>query len=108
MSTGSSSNFPTATPRRPPKTSIDWRTVSTDAEECSRCSQSQAWSKPRTITGKPAWTGAVIEYEVSSPSAGHAVLTADVYRPAGGGPWPVIVARTPYDVRARSPRVSRC
>ncbi|RNM12235.1 CocE/NonD family hydrolase [Nocardioides pocheonensis] len=25
------------------------------------------------------------------------VLRADVYRPAGDGPWPVIVARTPYD-----------
>ncbi|MFC7359343.1 CocE/NonD family hydrolase [Nocardioides astragali] len=25
------------------------------------------------------------------------VLRADVYKPAGDGPWPVIVARTPYD-----------
>ncbi|GAB3001464.1 CocE/NonD family hydrolase [Streptomyces pseudoechinosporeus] len=41
--------------------------------------------------------GAVIEYEVPVPMRDGVVLRADVYRPAGEGPWPVIVARTPYD-----------
>jgi putative CocE/NonD family hydrolase len=41
--------------------------------------------------------GAVIEYEVPVPMRDGVVLRADVYRPAGDGPWPVIVARTPYD-----------
>ncbi|MFC8511805.1 CocE/NonD family hydrolase [Streptomyces sp. NPDC057257] len=42
-------------------------------------------------------SGAVIEYDVPVPMRDGVVLRADVYRPAGEGPWPVIVARTPYD-----------
>lgn len=41
--------------------------------------------------------GAVIEYDVAVPMRDGCVLRADVYRPAGDGPWPVIVARTPYN-----------
>lgn len=40
--------------------------------------------------------GVTIEYDVPVPMRDGVVLTADVYRPAGEGPWPVIVARTPY------------
>ena len=42
-------------------------------------------------------SGACIEYDVPVEMADGTVLRADVYRPAGDGPWPVIVARTPYD-----------
>ncbi|MDQ0664594.1 putative CocE/NonD family hydrolase [Arthrobacter ulcerisalmonis] len=38
-----------------------------------------------------------IEYDVPVPMRDGVVLRADVYRPEGNGPWPVIVARTPYD-----------
>ena len=38
-----------------------------------------------------------IEYNVPVPMRDGVVLRADVYRPEGDGPWPVIVARTPYD-----------
>ena len=41
--------------------------------------------------------GACIEYDVPVEMRDGTVLRADVYRPAGDGPWPVIVARTPYD-----------
>jgi uncharacterized protein len=37
-----------------------------------------------------------IEYDVPVPMRDGVVLRADVYRPDGDGPWPVIVARTPY------------
>jgi putative CocE/NonD family hydrolase len=42
-------------------------------------------------------SGACIEYDVPVEMRDGTVLRADVYRPAGEGPWPVIVARTPYD-----------
>ena len=41
--------------------------------------------------------GARIEYDVPVEMRDGTVLRADVYRPAGDGSWPVIVARTPYD-----------
>lgn len=41
--------------------------------------------------------GVTIEYDVPVPMRDGVVLRADVYRPEGDGPWPVIVARTPYD-----------
>jgi putative CocE/NonD family hydrolase len=41
-------------------------------------------------------SGAHIEYDVPVPMRDGAVLRADVYRPIGEGPWPVIVVRTPY------------
>ncbi|MFF9040596.1 CocE/NonD family hydrolase [Streptomyces sp. NPDC014892] len=37
------------------------------------------------------------EYDVPVRMRDGVVLKADVYRPAGEGPWPVIVSRTPYD-----------
>ena len=40
--------------------------------------------------------GVTIEYDVPVPMRDGVVLRADVYRPAGDGPWPAIVARTPY------------
>jgi putative CocE/NonD family hydrolase len=46
--------------------------------------------------------GASIEYDVAVPMRDGCVLRADVYRPTGPGPWPVIVARTPY---GRTPSV---
>jgi putative CocE/NonD family hydrolase len=42
-------------------------------------------------------SGACVEYDVPVEMRDGTVLRADVYRPAGEGPWPVIVARTPYD-----------
>jgi putative CocE/NonD family hydrolase len=38
----------------------------------------------------------MIEHDVPVPMRDGVVLRADVYRPEGEGPWPVIVARTPY------------
>ncbi|MFE2219394.1 CocE/NonD family hydrolase [Streptomyces canus] len=38
-----------------------------------------------------------IEFDVPVPMRDGTVLRADVYRPAGEGPFPVIVQRTPYD-----------
>ena len=40
--------------------------------------------------------GVTIVYDVPVQMRDGVVLRADVYRPAGDGPWPVIVARTPY------------
>jgi putative CocE/NonD family hydrolase len=37
-----------------------------------------------------------IDYDVPVTMRDGVVLRADVYRPDGDGPWPVIVARTPY------------
>ncbi|MBC2637743.1 CocE/NonD family hydrolase [Rhodococcus sp. 3A] len=41
-----------------------------------------------------------IEFDVEATMRDGAVLRADVYRPVGDGPWPVLVQRTPYDRRA--------
>ena len=37
-----------------------------------------------------------VEFDVPAPMRDGVVLKADVYRPAGDGPWPTIVIRTPY------------
>ena len=37
-----------------------------------------------------------VEYDVAIPMRDGVVLRADVYRPAGDGPFPVLVYRTPY------------
>ncbi|MFC9664082.1 CocE/NonD family hydrolase [Nocardia sp. NPDC127606] len=39
---------------------------------------------------------AVIEFDVPVPMRDGVVLRADVYRPSGEGPWPVLVQRIPY------------
>ena len=41
--------------------------------------------------------GARIEWDVPVTMRDGVTLRADVYRPDGVGPWPVIVVRTPYD-----------
>jgi putative CocE/NonD family hydrolase len=41
-------------------------------------------------------TTVTVEHDVPVTMRDGVVLRADVYRPAGEGPWPVIVARTPY------------
>jgi putative CocE/NonD family hydrolase len=38
----------------------------------------------------------VIERDVAAPMRDGTILRADVYRPAKGGPYPVLVCRTPY------------
>ncbi|APE38329.1 X-Pro dipeptidyl-peptidase [Nocardia mangyaensis] len=38
-----------------------------------------------------------ISFDVSVPMRDGVILRADVYRPTGPGPWPVLVQRTPYD-----------
>jgi uncharacterized protein len=38
----------------------------------------------------------VVERDVPSPMRDGTILRADVYRPASGGPYPVLVCRTPY------------
>ncbi|HET7092510.1 MAG TPA: CocE/NonD family hydrolase [Thermomicrobiales bacterium] len=47
-----------------------------------------------TLFGEPAVT---VEYDVPCRMRDGVVLRADVYRPAEGGPWPVILIRLPYD-----------
>ena len=41
--------------------------------------------------------GASVEYDVAVEMRDGTVLMADVYRPSGDGPWPVVLVRTPYD-----------
>ncbi|MEZ4529944.1 MAG: CocE/NonD family hydrolase [Thermomicrobiales bacterium] len=38
-----------------------------------------------------------IDYDVSIPMRDGVKLAADVFRPAGGDRWPVVIIRTPYD-----------
>ncbi|MEZ5388217.1 MAG: CocE/NonD family hydrolase, partial [Prosthecobacter sp.] len=38
-----------------------------------------------------------IEKNVAVPMRDGVVLRANVFRPEGEGPWPVLVLRTPYD-----------
>jgi uncharacterized protein len=40
-----------------------------------------------------------IEFDVPVPMRDGTILRADVYRPVGPGPFPVLVQRTPYDKR---------
>jgi uncharacterized protein len=40
-----------------------------------------------------------LEFDVPVPMRDGTVLRADVYRPAGDGPWPVLLQRTPYGKR---------
>ncbi|GIH15691.1 CocE/NonD family hydrolase [Rugosimonospora africana] len=40
-----------------------------------------------------------VEVDVEATMRDGTVLRADVYRPAGGGPWPTLLVRTPYDKR---------
>jgi putative CocE/NonD family hydrolase len=38
-----------------------------------------------------------IDYDLDVPMRDGATLKADVFRPAGGDKWPVVIIRTPYD-----------
>jgi putative CocE/NonD family hydrolase len=38
-----------------------------------------------------------IDYDLSVPMRDGVKLKADVFRPAGGDRWPVVMIRTPYD-----------
>jgi putative CocE/NonD family hydrolase len=40
-----------------------------------------------------------MEFDVPVPMRDGTILRADVYRPTGGGPWPVLLHRTPYGKR---------
>jgi len=44
----------------------------------------------------PADTGWLVEHDVAVPMRDRVELRADVYRPRTGGPFPVLVYRTPY------------
>ena len=41
-------------------------------------------------------TGVEIELDVAAKMRDGTVLRADIYRPTSGGPWPVLLHRTPY------------
>ncbi|MCH8150622.1 MAG: CocE/NonD family hydrolase, partial [Planctomycetes bacterium] len=47
--------------------------------------------------------GVVVERDVPVPMRDGVVLRADVYRPDQGGPYPVLVRRTPYSKANRGP-----
>jgi uncharacterized protein len=57
----------------------------------------QQTRRPATAAAQPAWPGlppgAVEEYAVMRDGTR---LAANVFKPAGRGPWPVILSRTPY------------
>ncbi|MBV9095382.1 MAG: hypothetical protein JO132_16150 [Streptosporangiaceae bacterium] len=40
--------------------------------------------------------GVVVEFDVPARMRDGVTLRADVYHPAGEGPWPALVLRTPY------------
>ena len=42
-------------------------------------------------------TSVQVEFDVPSVMRDGVMLRADVYRPAGDGPWPTLVVRTPYN-----------
>lgn len=46
--------------------------------------------------------GIVIERDLMVPARDGVLLAADVYRPEGPGPFPVLLERTPYDKSAAS------
>jgi putative CocE/NonD family hydrolase len=48
-------------------------------------------------------SGVRIERDVAAQMRDGVVLRADVYRPAEGGPWPVLVERTPYGKQGLHP-----
>jgi predicted acyl esterase len=44
----------------------------------------------------------VVERDMMVPARDGVLLATDVYRPAGPGPYPVLLERTPYDQSAVS------
>jgi uncharacterized protein len=55
-------------------------------------------SGERVAAGLEEWhtTEIQIELDVAAKMPDGAVLRADVYRPGGTGPWPVLLSRLPY------------
>lgn len=51
----------------------------------------QAGSAPNRLS-----SGATVEFDVPAPMRDGVTLRANVYRPAGDGPWPTLLTRTPY------------
>ena len=53
--------------------------------------------------------GIVVERDLMVPARDGVMLATDIYRPAGSGPFPVLLERTPYDKSApsRSERTAR-
>ena len=47
--------------------------------------------------------GVRIDRDVEAPMRDGVVLRADVYRPDGDGPWPVLLERTPYGKQGLHP-----
>jgi len=51
------------------------------------------------LDGSGGMSNIVVERNVEVPMRDGVILRADIYRPAGDGPFPVLVYRTPYDKR---------
>lgn len=49
----------------------------------------------------------VVEKDVAVPMRDGVILRADICRPEQGGPWPVLLMRTPYGKRAAFERMAR-
>ena len=50
-----------------------------------------------TLAAQPDSSGLVFEHNVAMKTRDGVTLKADVYRPAGDGPFPVLLQRTPYN-----------
>lgn len=60
-------------------------TLDTNAQEMS------------SVMNADATESVTVEFNVPARMRDGVVLRADVYRPAGAGPWPTLVVRTPYN-----------
>src|SRR5579872_779488 len=50
------------------------------------------------VSSEPETPASVqVEFDVPARMRDGVVLRADVYRPAGEGPWPILLVRTPYN-----------
>lgn len=56
-----------------------------------------AGNKQSVNADADAPTSVQVEFDVPARMRDGVVLRADVYRPAGNGPWPTLVVRTPYN-----------
>jgi len=66
----------------------------------SPAEQTQSLIKAPTIYEKTKELGIIIERNVPVPMRDGTILRADVCRPDSGGPYPVLVCRTPYGKRS--------
>jgi hypothetical protein len=51
---------------------------------------------PTSVTSAAEATKVISEHDIAVPMRNGVVLRADIYRPDRGGPYPVLVRRTPY------------